>query len=100
MGTLHHPPMLAQFLAVFNTTSCDAAEDSTLSQVRPAAGIVVALVCVKLVGPPARVALKSFDCRHGIYTWLKHHRVMPVSATDQDNQRDALGIYDDVSLGA
>ena len=82
------------------TTSCDTAEDSTLSQVRPAAGIVVALVCMKFVGPPARAALQSFDCRHGIYTWLKHHRVMPVSATDQDNQRDALGIYDDVSLGA
>jgi len=100
MGALHHPTMLAQFLAAFNTTSCDATEDSTLSQVSPAAGVVVALVCVKLVGPPARAALQSFDCRYGVYTRLKHHRVMPVSATGQDYQRDTLGIYDDVSLGA
>ena len=99
MGALHDPTMLAQFLAAFNTTSCDAAEDSTFSQVRPTAGVVIALVCVKLIGPPARAALQSFDCRYGVYTRLKHHRVMPISATDQDYQRNALGIYDDVSLG-
>ena len=52
MGALHHPAMLAQFLAAFNTTSCNTADDSTLFLIRPAAGVVVALVCVKLVGPP------------------------------------------------
>lgn len=100
MGALHHPAMLAQFLAAFHTTSCDAAEDSTLSQVNPAAGIVVALVCVKFVRPSARATLESFDCGYGVYTCLKHHGVMPVCTTDQDYQWDALGIYDDVSLGA
>lgn len=30
MGSLHDPAMLAQFLAAFNTTSCDAADDSSL----------------------------------------------------------------------
>ena len=80
MGALHHPAMLAQFLAAFNTTSCDAAEDSTLSQVRPAAGVVVALVCVKLVGPPARAALQSFDCRYGVYTRLQC-RLAPLTKT-------------------
>ena len=100
MGALHHPAMLAQFLAAFNTTSCDAAEDSTLSQVRPAAGVVVALVCVKLVGPPARAALQSFDCRYGVQALLKHLGVMPVGTTHKDDQWDALSIYDDVSLGA
>ncbi len=100
MGALHHPAMLAQFLAAFNTTSCDAAEDSTLSQVRPAAGVVVALVCVKLVGPPARAALQSFDCRYVVQALLKHLGVMPVGTTHKDDQWDALSIYDDVSLGA
>lgn len=50
-----------------------------LSQVSPAAGVVVALVCVKLAGQPARAALPSFDCRYCVYTRLKHHRVMSVA---------------------
>ena len=91
---------LAQSLAALHTTSCDAAEDSTLSQVSPAAGIVVALVCVKLAGPPARTALQSFDCRYGVYTRLKHLGVMPVGSTHKNDQWDALSIYDDVALGA
>lgn len=56
MGALNHPPMLAQFLAAFNTTSCNAAEDSTFSQVSSAAGVVVDFVCMKLVRPPAGMA--------------------------------------------
>jgi len=100
MCALHDPAIPAQFLAAFNTASCDTAEDSTLFQMRPAPRVVISLICMKLVGPPARAALQPFDCRYGIHTRLKHLGVMSVGCTHKDDQWDALSIYDDVSLGA
>ena len=100
MGSLYDPAMLAQFLANFNATSCDATEDSAFFQVSPAAPVVVALIGVKFVGPSARAALQPFDCRYGIHAQLKHFGVMLVGTAHKDYQWDALSINDEMSLGA
>lgn len=78
MGSLHDPAVLTQLLAALNASSCNTAEDSSLLEVCPAARVVIALVCMKFVGPPARAALQSFDCRYGVQALLKHLGVMPV----------------------
>src|SRR5256885_14370418 len=38
--------------------------------------------------------------RNRVHAPLEHLGVVPVRAADQDHQRDASGIYDDVPLGA
>lgn len=100
MGSLHDPAVLTQLLAALNASSCNTAEDSSLLEVCPAARVVIALVCMKFVGPPARAALQALDCRNGIHTRFKQHGVMPVGSTDKDDQRNAPGIYDEMSFGA
>lgn len=65
-----------------------------------AALVVIALVCMQLCWPFARAPLQTCDGRERIHARLKHLGVMPVRSADQNHQRDASGIYDDVPLGA
>ena len=46
---------------------------------------------------PPRQACNGWNRIHAL---LEHHGVVPVGTADEDHQRDASGIYDDMSFGA
>lgn len=97
MRSLHNPAVLAQaFIAVYTSPS-NAAEDSSLFEVPPAAR---ALVCMEFVGAPAGALLQAFDCWDGIPTLLKLHRIVSVGCADKNHQWNTTSIHDDVALGA
>nr|MBS3719750.1 hypothetical protein [Delftia sp. PE138] len=100
MGPLHHPAMLAQSLATLNASPGNAAGDAPLSQVRTATLVVIALVGMQLRWSFAGAPSQACNRRNRVHAPLEHLGVVPVRAADQDHQRDASGIYDDVPLGA
>ena len=100
MGPLHHPSMLAQSLATLNASPGNAAGDAPLSQVRTATLVVIALVGVQLRWSFAGAPSQACNRRNRVHAPLEHLGVVPVRTADQVHQRDASGIYDDVSLGA
>ena len=100
MSALHDPAVTAKPFTALNATPCDANQDSSTPQVLPATLVVVAFVRMQFSWTFAWLPRQTFDCRDGIYASLKQHRVMPVSPADQDDQWDALSIYNDVPFGA
>jgi len=93
---LHHPSVLAQPLAGLNASS----GNTPLSQMRTATLVVIALVGVQLGWSFAGMRWQACNRRNRVHAPLEHLVVVPVRAADQDRQRDASGIYNDVSLGA
>jgi len=73
MSSLYDPAVFAQSFTAFNASPGNATDDSALFEMLSAAWVVVPLICVKFVWPPARAALQSFNCGNGIYARLKQH---------------------------
>ncbi|PIF36008.1 hypothetical protein CLV01_5270 [Delftia sp. 60] len=97
---LHHPPVFAQPLAALNASSGNSANDAPLPQVGSASLEVVAFVGVQLCRSSTGTSWQASNRRNRVHAPLEHLGVVPVRAADQDHQRDASGIYNDVSLGA
>lgn len=97
---LHHPPVFAQPLAALNASSGNPANDAPLPQVGSASLEVVAFVGVQLCRSSTGTSWQASNRRNRVHAPLEHLGVVPVRAADQDHQRDASGIYNDVSLGA
>lgn len=97
---LHRPPVFAQSLAALNASSGNPADDAPLPQIGSASLEVVAFVCVQLGWSFTGTPWQASNRRNRVHTPLEHLGVVPVRAADQDHQRDASGIYDDVSFGA
>ncbi len=97
---LHHPPVFAQPLAALNASSGNPANDAPLPQVGSASLEVVAFVGVQLCRSSTGTSWQASNRRNRVHAPLEHLGVVPVRAADQDHQRDASGIYDDVPLGA
>ena len=97
---LHHPPVFAQPLAALNASSGNSANDAPLPQVGSASLEVVAFVGVQLCRSSTGTSWQASNRRNRVHAPLEHLGVVPVRAADQDHQRDASGIYDDVPLGA
>ena len=96
----HHPPVFAQPLAALNASSSNPANDAPLPQVGSASLEVVAFVGVQLCRSSTGTSWQASNRRNRVHAPLEHLGVVPVRAADQDHQRDASGIYDDVPLGA
>ena len=91
---LHHPPVLAQPLAALNASSGNPPDDSPLPQVGSASLEVVAFVGVQLCRSFTRMSWQACNRRK----FLEPLGVMPVHTVEQDHQRDASGVYNDVPL--
>jgi len=100
VGAFHDPAMFTQFLAALDTSPCNAAEDPSFLYMCSAASVVIAFVCMKFVGPPARAALQTFDSRNCIHAALEQHGIMSVSTTDKHSQRNAPSIHNEMTFGA
>ncbi len=62
--------------------------------------LFIALVGVQLRWSFTGMPSQACNRRNRVHTPLEHLGVLPVRRADQDRQRDASGIYNDVSLGA
>lgn len=89
---LHHPAMVAQALAAFNTSFGYPASDAVAAWMGPASCEVIALVCMRLRWPAALPASKPFDGRECIYALLEHERVVSVCTAEQHRQWNASGV--------
>ena len=98
--SLHHPAMLAQPFAAFNAAPGNAIGYASLPQIGTAAFLVIAFVCRQLRWSLASRTLQACNGRDRIHAPLEHHGVMSVRTADKNYQRDASGVYDDVSFGA
>src|SRR5256885_11037991 len=72
--------------------------DAPLPQVGSASLEVVAFVGVQLCRSSTGTSWQASNRRNRVHAPLEHLGVVPVRAADQDHQRDASGIYDDVPL--
>ena len=100
MCALHYPAVAPQALAALYASASDARLNPAPLQVAPAALEVVALVCMQLVWTLPRASSQAWYCHQRIQRCLERHRVMPVRSRDRQGQRDALRIYDKVTLAA
>ena len=97
---LHNPAVAAEALACFDAAPGDAGDDPASAQVAPAAGIVVALVGVQLVGPPARASAPLADGPHGIDEVVQRLAVVKVGRGQKDGEREAGAVDQKVALAA
>jgi len=99
-GAFDHPAMPSQAFRTVDATPRDARLDSTPTQCRAATREVVALVGMELGRSPLRSANAVADRRHGIDHLFEEAAVVDVGRGQPESERDALGISDQVALGA
>lgn len=99
-GALDHPAVPAQALAAFDAAAGDPGNDGALAQGAPAVGEIVGLVGVQFGGATARPADALADGWHRIDQRLQELAVVPVGSRDGQGEGDAIGINEDVALGA
>jgi len=97
---LHHPAMPPQPVIALDPLACDAALDAPSPQELPAAGDVVALVGMQLLRSLTPPSTRRLDGRDGTDEPLKEHRVMPVGATQEADERDAPSVDNKMALRA
>lgn len=96
MHALDDPSMSPEPLTAFHVAAGDTGLDATLLQITPAAGEVLALVCMQLARTFAGLVAQARHRRDGIKRGLECHRIVSVGARDRNSQRDAACVYDDV----
>ena len=101
--TLYHPPVLSQILAAVDPTAGGALCYSPLPQGLAAAGEVVGLIGVQLVGALARpsgFATRSLDRLDAIHGLLQDLGVVDVRGREDYRERDASSVCHNMALRA
>ena len=92
--------MAAQALRALDAPAGDPGRDAPPAAGAAAAVVVVAFVRVQLGGPLAGPPGALPDRRHGVEQRLEEPAVVHVRGAEQERERDAAGIDQDVALGA
>ena len=100
MGALDDPAVAPEPVIALDALAGDAILDASAFEVGTAPRVVIALVCMQLLGPAARPAALATHRWQCVNQFLEHHRVMAVGPGDAKDQRDALAVRDDVALAA
>ena len=95
-----HPPVPSQCLTGLDTTPCDAWSDPATAAGLSASSMVVGLVGVKLVWSASRPAPPSCDRRDAVEQFLEGHAVVGVGAGQNEGERKAIPVRDQVALRA
>src|SRR3712207_5137628 len=99
----HHPPVPSQPLTRVDPAPGDARLYAPPSQSLPAAGGVVALVGMQLLGAlarPAGTTTRPLDRLDGVHRLLKDLRVVDVCGAEHYRERDAPSVRNNVALRA
>jgi hypothetical protein len=98
--SLDYPPVTAQLLARLDTSAGDARRDTPLAASNSAMGEVIRLVAVQLRRPLAGTAPKPRDRVDRIQHRLQHPGVVPVGRGEQNRERNAVPVHEQVPLRA
>lgn len=99
-GPLDDPSMAAEFLAAINTASGNARCDASATASSVAAPMVIGFVGVQLVRSAPWAASLARNRRHRIEQLLERDAVVDVGAGQQERERDAAPVGDEVPLAA
>src|SRR4051812_21095100 len=99
-GAFDHPAVPPQAFAALDPASGDPGDDAAPAASATAAGIVVGFVGVQLLRTSPGPATGLADRRHGVERLLQDDAVVDVGGREQDRQRDALPVHDEVALAA
>jgi len=94
-----HPTVAAEPLACLDTAACDPWLDLTTAAGVTATAMVICLVGVQLVWSASRPAQPAADGRDGIEQLLERNAVVDIGSGQQEGQRNAAAIRDQVPLG-
>lgn len=98
-GPLDDPAMTAELLAGFNAASCDAGFDAPAFAGLAASSEVVRLVGMEFGRSSSRAAWLAADGRDGIQQFVERLAVVDVRPGQQEGERDALPVCDEMALG-
>ena len=99
-SALDDPAVATEPLAAVDAAPGDAGRHAALTAGAPASAMIIGLVGMELVRPTARAPWPARDRRDGIEQWLEGDRVMDVGACQQEGERNALPVSDQMALGA
>ena len=99
-GALHHPSVLSEALAGFNTPAGNASLDAAPAQKSAAAAVVIGFVRVELPGPAPRSPTRAADRWKSIDHLLKERAVVLVRPREFRRQGDAGALDHNVPLRA
>ena len=97
-GALDDPAVSAQPVLALDPTSGDAGRDVARATGAAAAGEVARLIGVQFVGSAPRPTAAAADRRDGIQQCLEGHAVVDVGAGQDDGERNAAAVGDEVAL--
>ena len=101
VGPLDDPAVTAEFLAALDTLAGDARDDAACTTLLPTDPRVVSFVGVQLVRPvPRPAAPTGAQRRNGIEGGRHLRAVVPIGARQEEAERRAAGIGDEVALRA
>src|SRR5688500_10245796 len=100
-GALDDPAVAAELGAGLDALAGDAADDAPTSEVGTAAATIVRFVGVELAGPRARAAgPPSLDRVDTLQDVLEDDAIVDVGGGQEDRQREAVPVHDQVALRA
>lgn len=94
------PSMFAQSLAALDAAARDPVFDPAPEAGAAAAAVVVGLVGMQFLRPAARPSRLAWDGRHSVDQILERPAVVSIGASQQESERDAAPVRDEVALGA
>jgi hypothetical protein len=97
---LDHPPVPAQAFAALDLPSRDARDDTPPAAGAAAARVVIPFIGVQLARALTRPTGALPDRRHGVEQRFEEAAVVDVRGAEQEGERDAAGIDQDVALRA
>lgn len=101
VGPLDDPAVTAEFLAALDTLAGDARDDAACTTLLPPDPCIVSFVGVQLVRPvPRSAAPTRAQRRNGIEGGRHLRAVVPIGARQEEAERRAAGICDEVALRA
>src|SRR5579875_1027658 len=97
-GAFNDPTMSPQPLAALDTLAGNPAFDPTTTEELAAAGDVIPLIGVQLLGPLASPVADRLDGRDSINEPLEEHRVVAIGATQETDERDVGSVNHNMPL--
>jgi hypothetical protein len=97
---LDHPPVPTQAFAALDIPSRDARDDTPPAAGAAAARVVIPFIGVQLARALARPPGALVDGRHGVEQRFEKAAVVDVRGAEQEGERDAARVHEDVPLGA
>ena len=99
-GAFDDPAVTAEPILALDAAAGDAGFDVALAAVAPTACMIGGLVGVQLLGSPTGPTTLGADRRHGVEDLCKRDTVVDIRAGQNEAERDATPIGDDVALRA